>query len=112
MVQLIHENSEKVIGINRDGLEIPIDSKSVVNEFWRLTGLYPDDVILWVEKDFVEGINYSELVTVFHHKLIMASYAVKTVFLPDDIGYIDQLPFINVNRKVPYGTWQMSSDIG
>jgi hypothetical protein len=42
----------------------------------------------------------------------MASYAVENAFLPESIGYIDQLPFVNVNRKVLYATWQMSSDVG
>ena len=41
----------------------------------------------------------------------MMSYAVKTKFL-SEIGYIDQLPFINVEPGVKYPTWRMSSDVG
>ena len=33
-------------------------------------------------------------------------------YFPDEIGYIEDSPFINVNKKVTYPTWQMSSYVG
>lgn len=80
--------------------------------FWELSERFPDEIIGWCEKDLETKIDLEQWGKVFHHDLIMASYAVKTTFLSDSIGYIDQLPFVKVNRKVLYGTWQMSSDIG
>ena len=32
--------------------------------------------------------------------------------MPDEIGYIDQLPFVNPNNDVLYPTWKMSTDVG
>ena len=78
----------------------------------ELAEKFPDEVIGWCEEAFQGNLAIEEWNRIFHHNLIMASYAVKTSFLPESIGYIDQLPFVNVNREVYYPTWQMSSDMG
>ncbi|MFV8226680.1 glycosyltransferase family 2 protein [Christiangramia aquimixticola] len=57
-------------------------------------------------------INTESIDEVFQHKLIMASYPVDDYFIPDAIGYVDQLPFSNPNKKVKYPTWKMSTAIG
>ena len=59
-----------------------------------------------------DSLNIHALSGIFSHKRIMASYAIKTIFLPNSIGYIDQFPFVNINRKVKYPTWRMSWDVG
>lgn len=112
MIIIVHENAETITLIKRDDQEIPILSYNVVDEFWKLGEKFPEDLILWVEKRFFNDLNFIELNNIFHHDLILASYAVENKFLPDSLGYIDQLPFIKVNREQKYPTWQMSSDIG
>ncbi|GGA86116.1 glycosyl transferase [Flavobacterium palustre] len=43
----------------------------------------------------------------------MASYNLdETFFLSSAIGYVEESPFIKVNKKVKYPTWQMSSNVG
>ena len=42
----------------------------------------------------------------------MASYPVQDYFIPDAIGYVDQLPFVNPKQDVKFPTWRMSTDIG
>lgn len=43
----------------------------------------------------------------------MASYSVaRQNYIPNAIGYVEESPFINVNKKVSYPTWLMSSEIG
>lgn len=80
--------------------------------FWKLATKYPDEIIAWCEEEFENELNPDSWKEIFHHDLIMASYAVKSAYLPEAIGYIDQLPFVNVNREVEYATWRMSTDIG
>ncbi|WP_246054135.1 MULTISPECIES: glycosyltransferase family 2 protein [Antarcticibacterium] len=80
--------------------------------FWEMAEKYPNEIIAWCEEDFENDIKSIAWKDVFHHDLIMASYAIKSAYIPDTIGYIDQLPFVNFNREVPYPTWRMSTDIG
>ena len=43
----------------------------------------------------------------------MASYSASVSnYIPEQIGYVDHLIYVKVNRKVTYPTWLMSSDIG
>jgi len=112
MLILVHENAKKVVRIIRNDSELLIHSASVVKEFWRLARDYPEDLIIWVDRQFFENLNIKGLGNLFHHNLIMASYPVKNQFLPETVGYIDQSPFIYPNSEVSYPTWRMSTDVG
>src|SRR5680860_254402 len=112
MLILVHENAKKVVRIIRNDSELSIHSVSVVKEFWRVARDYPEDLIIWVDRQFFENLNIKGLGNIFHHNLIMASYPVKNQFLPETVGYIDQSPFIYPNSEVSYPTWRMSTDVG
>ena len=110
---LIHQNARtfvKVISPGDD--EVLLTSKTCTEAFWELAEKFPNEVIGWCEEGLQGEIPIENWDGIFHHNLNMASYAVKTTFLPPSIGYIDQMPFITVERNVPYGTWLMSSDVG
>ncbi|SHG65901.1 hypothetical protein SAMN05444483_1212 [Salegentibacter echinorum] len=110
---LIHKNSEipiKVLSSNAEKVEL--EQKTCTEAFWELAEKYPNEIIGWCELNFEPKITLEQWQNIFHRDLIMASYAVKTTFLSESIGFVDQLPFVNVNRKVKFATWQMSADIG
>lgn len=110
---IIHEKAKlllKVLSFPEE--EVVLISTELIPAIWELSERFPNHLIGWCEKELVEDLNLEHWNEVFHHDHIMASYAVRTKFLPDSIGYIDQLPFVNVNQKVFYGTWQMSGDVG
>lgn len=111
MIYLYHSKGEKLNFVIKNGEKIASPGKDLVNSFWYLSEEYPDELIMWIDDEI--NTNLSEKIQhIFHHDLIMASYAIKTQFIPDTIGYIDQLPFVNPNYKVQYPTWRMSTDIG
>jgi len=112
MIFLIHQKKDKITQVLQDNCEIKIISKKCIEAFWEVAEKYPEELIAWSEEKYSADLNIEQWSQVFHQDLIMASYAVENAFLPDSIGYIDQLPFVNVNRKVLYATWQMSSDVG
>ena len=113
MILLIHQNGQKVVQVLKEGTEIKISNTFCTNAFWELANKYPEEIIAWCEENFYNLISIEETwEDVFHHDLVMASYSIITKFLPNDIGYIDQLPFINLNREVRYPTWRMSTDVG
>ena len=111
MIYLYHSKGQKLNSVIKNGEKIASPGKDLVNSFWDLSEEYPDELIMWIDDEI--DINFSEKIQhIFHHDLIMASYAIKTQFIPDTIGYIDQLPFINPKYNVQYPTWRMSTDIG
>ncbi|WP_424494751.1 glycosyltransferase family 2 protein [Salinimicrobium sp. GXAS 041] len=110
---LVHQNAKiplKVISSNPE--EVHPTSKTSTEAFWELAEKFPDEIIGWCEEGLLGNLEMDHWEGIFYHNLIMASYAVKTTFLPAGIGYVDELPFINVKRNVSYGTWLMSSDVG
>ncbi|MGW1455086.1 glycosyltransferase family 2 protein [Salegentibacter agarivorans] len=111
MILLIHQQAKKVIKVRYKDEELKMGG-DVCKTFWELAEKYPNDIIAWCEEDFENNLSLNSWPEVFHHDFIMASYAIKSVYLTDAIGYIDQLPFVNVNRKVQYSTWRMSTDVG
>ena len=112
MIQLVHENCKNVLRILRNGKEIPCTSENLVEAFWDLAGQYPEDLIVWIDNRFSGQINEKGIAEIFHHDLIMTSFPVTSQFLPDTIGYIDQLPFVNPKYDVKYPSWRMSTDVG
>jgi len=112
MIILIHQNSQQVVKVLKGETEIKISDTLCTKAFWELAEKFPEEIIAWCEAKYSADLNIEQWSQVFHQDLIMASCAVENAFLPESIGYIDQLPFVNVNRKVLYATWQMSSDVG
>ena len=112
MIILIHQNAQQVVKVLKGETEIKISGTLCTKIFWELAEKFPEEIIAWCEEKYSADLNIEQWSQIFHQDLIMASYAVENVFLPDSIGYIDQLPSVNVNRKVLYATWQMSSDVG
>jgi len=110
---LIHQNSKTPIKVlSPDTEALKLDSKTCTEALWELAIKFPDEVIGWCEADLEQEIAWKNWKNIFHRDLMMASYALKTIFLPESIGFIDQLPFVNVDREVSFATWQMSADIG
>ncbi|WBL24853.1 glycosyltransferase family 2 protein [Zunongwangia sp. HGR-M22] len=112
MIKFVHRHSEKIVGIYKGAKQLEGYADEVVTAFWAVANDYPDQWICWLEEEQVHNFNELFFLEIFHHKLIMASCAVKTSFFNKDIGYVDQFPFAVVNRSVNYPTWLMSSDMG
>ena len=110
---LIHSKAKSIVKVlSMDNNQVSVKSSQCTEVLWELAERFPDEIIGWCEADFENKISLENWDGIFKHQLIMASYAVNSTFLPGSIGYVDQLPFVNVNRNVLFGTWQMSSDVG
>ncbi|SDR68910.1 glycosyltransferase family 2 protein [Christiangramia echinicola] len=112
MLLLIHNAGKLVRVKSEEEKDQEIFSINLVTSVWKYAEKYPEDLIGWCEEQKINVINTSNWAEVFQNDLIMASYGIENRFLPETLGYIDQLPFININSEVRYPTWLMSSDIG
>ncbi|KIC03385.1 glycosyl transferase [Flavobacterium sp. JRM] len=74
---------------------------------------FPFSKIVWCNENYEQYLNLEFIDNFFHHDKVMMSYNPNEVdFLGRKIGYIDESPFIKINKDVSYPTWQMSSLVG
>lgn len=111
MILIVHDKGRKVVQVFRDAENLAF-SADPGRTLWKLAREFPEEILVWVEQEFHSFVQQEYILEPFKNDLIMASYAINSKFLPGSIGYVDQLPFINVTRGVKYPTWRMSSDIG
>ena len=110
MIILSHHQGKKKYSVHRNAEELTGFSEELTQVFWQLCEKFPDDLIIWREHNV--QINETDASKIFPHSLIMVSYPLGNYFIGDEIGYVDQLPFIDPSREVRYPTWRMSTDIG
>lgn len=111
MILLVHHKGQVVVQVGRKEEGITV-SNNPCQAVWQLARKFPEETIFWIERDLQEFFRAETAEKLISHERIMISYAVRSKFLPESMGYIDQLPFININHKVRYPTWRMSSDAG
>ena len=112
---VIYHNSKRVTRVVSDTLEV-IDfdsSNSIASVLMHIAMQFPNKSIAWCHQDYEGFVNWNEFPKVLHHNKIMASFSPSIqIYLGREIGYVEESPFINVNKRVTYPTWQMSSSIG
>lgn len=114
MIIIVHQNNQvsQILDENFKSVSFPVNN-SIAKVMLALAKQYPLELIVWCEKTYLGVVNFNAVPKIFHHNLIMASFAVSGVnYMPKDIGFVDQSVFLNINKKVSYPTWLMSSDIG
>jgi len=112
---VIHDrnNAIKVIDSNKNQ-DLVVQGKSIQEVLYELAQANSTEIIGWSHKDLEPFINFDQLNDIFHHELIMASYATNGEYaIPEAIGYVENsTTFLKVKTDVNYPTWLMSSDIG
>lgn len=112
MVIVYHKNN-KVIEVKYDEEIIKFSQNNIAKTLFEIADLYPDELIVWCHLDIKLNLNLSQFHHIFHHDKILASYNLAgNSFLQDAIGYVEESPFIKVNKNVSYPTWQMSGYVG
>lgn len=111
----IYHTSKTIYKVENElGEPINFDPKvTIAVELQRIAVKNPDVVLVWCHVDYENSLNIDVLNKLFHHNKLMLSFSAnKTCFLGDQIGYVDESLFVNVNKKVSFPTWQMSSVVG
>jgi GT2 family glycosyltransferase len=105
-------NVTRVVSDFKEAIEFN-KRNSIAREFAHLANLFPEEHLLWCLEDVAAVVNWEIMPEVLHHNKLMLSYnPSSTHYFGAEIGYVEESPFINVNKKVTYPTWQMSSAIG
>ncbi|OCB76541.1 glycosyltransferase family 2 protein [Flavobacterium crassostreae] len=99
---------------NALGEQVDFDTTATVSSgLQQIARKNPQATLVWCRVAYAPYLNIAALPTVFHHpKLLLSFDPNSSSFLGDCIGYVDESLFVNVNKKVRFPTWQMSSAVG
>lgn len=112
---VVYHHKNKVVDISNVDLDTinKANTLSIVEFLFALAKDYPDEILVWCHIHLKEQLNTSEIAKLFHHKRLLFSYNPSvTHFIDKRIGYVEESPFIKVNKKGTYPTWQMSGMVG
>jgi glycosyltransferase involved in cell wall biosynthesis len=114
LIIIYHQNVKIIDVVSMNNQKIKFDYKlTIAAGLHVLAQQFPDKKILWCSLSVKEQLNIEEIETLFHHNKMMLSYTPNsTNYLGSKIGYVEESPFIKINKKVSYPTWQMSSLVG
>jgi GT2 family glycosyltransferase len=74
---------------------------------------FKEEILVWCHENEKSNLNIFGIEKLFHHKKLLFSYNSSLVnYFDRRIGYIEDSPFIKINKQVTYATWQMSSHVG
>ena len=87
--------------------------KSLTEVLFILSKLTPESLLVWCENRYESLLNKEEITSLFLHDRLMMSYSVSGDYsLPEAIGYVEDSPFLKIERAVQYPTWLMSENVG
>lgn len=114
MIFVYHNNVKIVEVTNCKGQTLSYSKVcSIAEGLWLLAEDFSDEKLVWCHCDYKDILNKEELNTLFHHDKLVLSYRPDiSNYFGNMLGYIDESLFINVNKKVSFPTWQMSSIVG
>lgn len=114
MIFVYHNNVKIVAVTNCKGEILPYSAScSIAEGLWLLAKDFGDEKLVWCRWDYKEFLNKEALNTLFHHDKLVFSYRPdESNYFGSLLGYVDQSLFININKKVSFPTWQMSSTVG
>lgn len=114
MIIVYHKNNRvtKVISNQNESVAVAVHS-CVAAVLMTLSSQFPQEPIVWCHQLLENSLNIDGIATLFHHDKMMLSYGATTVgFLGNRIGFVEESPFIKVNKNCTYPTWLMSSEVG
>lgn len=114
MIIVYHQNGKIVDVVSLNDQTIKFDYKlTIAAGLHVLAEQFPDNKILWCSSSVKGQLNIEGIQALFHHNKMMLSYSPDgSNYLGSKIGYVEESPFVKINKKVSYPTWQMSSLVG
>lgn len=110
---ILYLYQSKVVKIEKEESTIAFDNKlSIAIILNEIAAKYPKEILIWCDQSVSNILNKDGLYNLFHQYKLMLSYNPDVNYLSSNIGFVDESPFINLNKSVRYGTWQMSSLVG
>lgn len=111
MLLLIHHQNKVVAVKNGEKLLPVVQPQNIAKQLFVLAKNFPNELLLWCEESQKNKLNVAEIQNLFHHKKLIHSFG-NTSYLGNSMGYVEESPFIKINPKVAYPSWQLCSMVG
>ena len=112
MIIIVHNNKHVIRVFDKfSNFEISFGSEAIIKELYKLAESRQDSVLIWCHEDLLAYIDYNYIHGAFYLKNLMMSFSHQD-FMKPQIGYVEDSPFLKVNKQVKYPTWLMSSMVG
>ncbi|MEC4050912.1 glycosyltransferase family A protein [Flavobacterium sp. SUN046] len=114
MIVIFHHNNT-IVSVETDDKATITFSKgtSLVDFIFKMAEEYPMRKIVWCHQSLQSSLNTSFIKSNSAYQQTLYSYNPSSEpYLSDAIAYMEHSPFINVNKKLTYPTWLMSSAVG
>ncbi|TDP59226.1 glycosyltransferase family 2 protein [Flavobacterium dankookense] len=114
MIIFFHDNSKitEIVSSNGDNFSVTKNSLIVptIIEFAEKNN---NEILVWCHQNEKENLNHSFIESFFfHNKFLISFNPSDSNYFERYVGYIEDTQFVNVNKKVKYATWMMSSYVG
>jgi GT2 family glycosyltransferase len=112
MIVLQHNNNKvvSVKGLNNETV-VNGTSMSPIKTLLELAKLNDNSILVWCHESQIDNVDFEFIEKEFHLKNMMLSYT-QDHYFSEQIGYVEDSPFLKVNKQVKYPTWLMSSQVG
>lgn len=112
---IIYHDGSKVVELSN--VDVPnvakINTLPLAEFLVAIAQEYPDVVLVWCHIRLKAQLDISEVEKLFHHQKLLFSYHPSEIgCLDKSIGYVEESPFIKINKEKTFPTWQMSSWVG
>lgn len=88
-------------------------NRNIVDVLFDYAERFNEEILVWCHQSESDNLNLDEIEHLFHHKKMLLSYnPFAENYFDRRLGYVEDSPFIKINKQVKYGTWQMSSHVG
>ncbi|GLB50848.1 glycosyltransferase family 2 protein [Neptunitalea lumnitzerae] len=112
MIIVYHLHTAVTTIAYKDGAINGYSGKSIVQTLKSVASQFPEELVVWCSEKVKDVLDVDNISNLVHHNSMFVSYQPNGNYLGSKIGYVDESPFINVNKEVVYPTWQMSSLVG
>lgn len=113
MIILYHNNSKITQLVSTDTGNISNEiNRNISAVLLDLADKFKNEILVWCHESEKENLNIAAIDNLFHHKKFIYSYNPSDNYFDRRLGYIEDSPYIKINKDVQFGTWQMSSHVG
>jgi glycosyltransferase involved in cell wall biosynthesis len=114
LIIVYHINAKITAVVTSDNQKIEFYYQgSVASGLRDIAKQFPYKKLVWCHSAVKEQLDLETIKMLFHHNKMMLSFSSSSHnFFDSKIGYVEESLFININKKVSYPTWQMSSVAG
>ncbi|MGB5417694.1 MAG: hypothetical protein WBN21_02600, partial [Algibacter sp.] len=112
MILLLHKDEKvtKITDIESNQL-IDLHVDNPIMSLFKLANEYPNRILVWCHESLQSNINFEVIKSAFKLKNTMLSFS-DGQYLSEQIGYVEDSPFLKVNKEIKYPTWLVSSFVG